>query len=102
MIALTFENCCQFPEDERSGLINSVSKEVKEKGLPDSKDAMWSYYIEQCRDNLHIILAMSPVGDDLRRRCRNFPGTCVSVHASKRACVYICMYVSIDRGSANR
>jgi len=63
-----------FPEDERSGLINSVAKEVKEKGLPDSKDAMWSYYIEQCRDNLHIVLAMSPVGDDLRRRCRNFPG----------------------------
>jgi dynein heavy chain len=63
-----------FPEDERQGLINSVAKEVKEKGLPDSKDAMWSYYIEQCRDHLHIVLAMSPVGDDLRRRCRNFPG----------------------------
>ena len=63
-----------FPEDERSGLINSVAKEVKERGLPDSKDAMWSYYIEQCRDNLHIVMAMSPVGDDLRRRCRNFPG----------------------------
>jgi dynein heavy chain len=57
-----------FPEDERSGLINSVAKEVKEKGLPDSKDAMWSYYIEQCRDNLHIVMAMSPVGEDLRRR----------------------------------
>jgi dynein heavy chain len=63
-----------FPEDERSGLINSVAKEVKEKGLPDSKDAMWSYFIEQSRDNLHIVMAMSPVGDDLRRRCRNFPG----------------------------
>jgi dynein heavy chain len=63
-----------FAEDERSGLINSVAKEVKEKGLPDSKDAMWSYFVEQSRNNLHIVLAMSPVGDDLRRRCRNFPG----------------------------
>jgi dynein heavy chain len=26
------------------------------------------------KDNLHIILAMSPAGDSLRIRCRNFPG----------------------------
>ena len=63
-----------FDDEERSGMINSVAKEVKEKGLPDSKDATWAYYIQQCRDNLHVVMAMSPVGDDLRRRCRNFPG----------------------------
>jgi len=30
--------------------------------------------VTRCRENLHIILAMSPAGDTLRVRCRNFPG----------------------------
>ncbi|EKX52600.1 hypothetical protein GUITHDRAFT_157080 [Guillardia theta CCMP2712] len=63
-----------YAEDEREGIINSMRREVKEKGLPDSKDSCWNYFVESSRDNLHIVLAMSPVGEDLRRRCRNFPG----------------------------
>eukprot|EP00961_Rhodomonas_salina_P138635 1865069-Rhodomonas_salina.2 len=63
-----------YAEDERESLIGSVRKEIREKGLPDSRDACWSYFVEKSRDNLHIVLAMSPVGEDLRRRCRNFPG----------------------------
>jgi len=34
----------------------------------------WNYFLEKSKDNLHIILAMSPAGDNLRIRCRNFPG----------------------------
>jgi dynein heavy chain len=30
--------------------------------------------VEKCRNNLHVVLAMSPVGETLRTRCRNFPG----------------------------
>ena len=34
------------------------------------------------RDNLHIVLAMSPAGETLRVRCRNFPGlvSCSSIN----------------------
>jgi dynein heavy chain len=35
---------------------------------------MWNYFLEKTKDNLHIVLAMSPAGDMLRIRCRNFPG----------------------------
>lgn len=28
----------------------------------------------RCRNHLHVVLAMSPAGDTLRKRCRNFPG----------------------------
>lgn len=35
---------------------------------------MWNYFLEKSRENLHIVLAMSPAGDTLRIRCRNFPG----------------------------
>ena len=30
--------------------------------------------MNKCRNNLHIVLAMSPSGSKLRLRCRNFPG----------------------------
>ena len=35
---------------------------------------MWNFFLEKTRNNLHIVLAMSPAGSTLRLRCRNFPG----------------------------
>lgn len=35
---------------------------------------MWSYFLATCAQNLHVVLCMSPAGDALRNRCRNFPG----------------------------
>ncbi|KAJ1617774.1 dynein heavy chain and region D6 of dynein motor-domain-containing protein [Pavlovales sp. CCMP2436] len=63
-----------YEEAERDGIINNVRDEVVKKGLPDSKDAVWQYFVDKCRDNLHIVLAMSPIGEALRVRCRSFPG----------------------------
>lgn len=37
-------------------------------------DAVWSYFLRTCAENLHVVLCMSPDGDALRNRCRNFPG----------------------------
>ncbi len=48
--------------------------QVEKKGLLATKESCWSYYVEKCRNNLHVVLAMSPVGETLRSRCRNFPG----------------------------
>lgn len=48
--------------------------EAKKKGMGETKDDLWNYFLEKVKDNLHIILAMSPAGDSLRIRCRNFPG----------------------------
>ena len=33
----------------------------------------YSYFISKVRRNVHLVLAMSPVGSDLRRRMRMFP-----------------------------
>lgn len=52
----------------------SVRPEVEKKGLLASKESCWAYYVQKCRNNLHVVLAMSPVGESLRTRCRNFPG----------------------------
>lgn len=42
---------------------------ITEKGLPETRDAMWSAFINRVRDNLHIVLAMSPGGWCARCAC---------------------------------
>jgi len=39
----------------------------------DYRDGGWTYFTKACANNLHVVLSMSP-GDELRERCRNFPG----------------------------
>lgn len=39
----------------------------------DCRDGGWTYFLKTCINNLHVVLSMSP-GDELRERCRNFPG----------------------------
>jgi len=34
---------------------------------------VFSYFTEQCRRNLHLVLALSPIGEAFRRRVRMFP-----------------------------
>ena len=63
-----------YAQDEKDGLCNTVRQEVKHAGLAETPDNLWSYYVNKCRNNLHIILAMTPSGSKLRLRCRNFPG----------------------------
>ena len=63
-----------YEESERDALTSAIRDEAVKKGSLDSKEALWQYYINKCRDNLHIVLAMSPVGETLRVRCRSFPG----------------------------
>jgi dynein heavy chain len=63
-----------FEEDEREALISSVRQEAVSRGVADTRDALWSFFVNKCRDNLHIVLCFSPVGPNLRQRCRSFPG----------------------------
>ena len=48
--------------------------EATKQGCPPTREAIWQYFVNKCANNLHIVLAMSPVGEVLRTRCRNFPG----------------------------
>ncbi|TPP46731.1 Dynein heavy chain and region D6 of dynein motor family protein [Leishmania donovani] len=62
-----------FTEEEKEPLYASVAEDVEGAGLAPSKDNKWTSFIARCRDNLHVVLSMSPSGDALRTRCRNFP-----------------------------
>ena len=63
-----------YEQDEKDALMNTVRAEVAAAGLPPTPDSLWAYYVNKCRNNLHIVLAMSPSSSKLRVRCRNFPG----------------------------
>jgi dynein heavy chain len=62
-----------YCEEEKDTIVGSVRDNVARLGIVETKDNCWKFFIDRCRDNLHLVLAMSPIGENLRTRCRNFP-----------------------------
>ena len=47
--------------------IKSTLEEVaKKEGVEDNAQAIFQYLVNRVRANLHVILCMSPVGEDFR------------------------------------
>nr|XP_040226033.2 dynein axonemal heavy chain 10 isoform X2 [Anopheles coluzzii] len=63
-----------FTDDEKDQIIGQCRGAAQEHGYAPSKDGVWSFFLERAVRNLHVVLCMSPEGDALRNRCRNFPG----------------------------
>nr|XP_023024309.1 dynein heavy chain 10, axonemal [Leptinotarsa decemlineata] len=63
-----------FTDDDKEQIINQCRIPAKNAGYGIAKDSVWHYFIHQCQDNLHVVLSMSPTGEILSKRCRNFPG----------------------------
>lgn len=40
--------------------------DAKKDGIQDTPDSMFAYLVERVRNNLHVILCMSPVGEPFR------------------------------------
>uniref|UniRef100_H2Z3M7 Dynein axonemal heavy chain 7 n=1 Tax=Ciona savignyi TaxID=51511 RepID=H2Z3M7_CIOSA len=65
-----------FAADEKQELIEAVRPVMAQNAGPNtdfSPLAMFSFFVSRCRDNLHIIIAFSPIGDAFRNRLRQFP-----------------------------
>lgn len=52
---------------------SAVRPLMQAAGLPVTKMGMYSYFKDQVRNHLHIVLCMSPIGDVFRQRLRMFP-----------------------------
>ena len=63
-----------YDQDEKDAIIGQVREAAGQAGVVPTFENLWQFYISMCKANLHVVLAMTPSGDDLRRRCRNFPG----------------------------
>jgi dynein heavy chain len=59
--------------EEKDNIVNVVRPKVKNDGIPDTPDNCWNWYINRVRQNLHMSLCFSPVGEAFRRRARQFP-----------------------------
>ncbi len=61
-----------FAKDEVMTIIEAVMPKAKRAGRGISPPEVYAYFVEQCRANLHMVLAMSPVGDAFRSVLRPF------------------------------
>jgi len=66
-----------FPLDEKQEIqekMRSLDRQRdKSKQTDGSPVALFNLFIERCRNQLHIVLAMSPIGEAFRNRLRKFP-----------------------------
>merc|ERR1719440_1172553 len=62
-----------FPQDEADKICGDMIPVCDALGIPASRDNCFATFVKRVWDKLHIVLGMSPVGDSLRIRCRNFP-----------------------------
>ncbi|XP_044928668.1 dynein axonemal heavy chain 3 isoform X4 [Mustela putorius furo] len=64
-----------FPADEKADLVEKMQMAARTEGekIEVTPLSMYNFFIDRVKKNLHIVLAMSPVGDAFRNRLRMFP-----------------------------
>ncbi|CAF4573133.1 unnamed protein product [Rotaria sp. Silwood1] len=61
-------------QDEREKMIIGCRPGAKDAGIAENdRDGIYTFFINRVRNNLHLVLCMSPVGSSFRTRCRMFP-----------------------------
>ena len=66
-----------FAADDKAQIIDGMR--VHAKNLPNGKgknmsaEDLWEFYLQRCQQNLHVLLAFSPIGSAFRDRLRAFP-----------------------------
>lgn len=67
-----------FVKDEKFEVLDAMRPIAKANSLPDSADDLWTLFIDRVRNHLHVVLAMSPIGDGFR--CVSHPLPCLVVY----------------------
>lgn len=70
-------NTGEVPNLFKPEIIDIIVEDLREKavslGYNDTRASIMECFTAQVRENLHIVLTFSPVGSQLRDRCRQFP-----------------------------
>uniref|UniRef100_A0A8C8XZF1 Dynein axonemal heavy chain 2 n=1 Tax=Panthera leo TaxID=9689 RepID=A0A8C8XZF1_PANLE len=62
-----------YKTDEFEEIQTLISEQAKAEQVPQSSDSLFAYLIERVRNNLHIVLCLSPVGNSFRNWIRQYP-----------------------------
>ncbi|XP_063587791.1 dynein axonemal heavy chain 3-like [Penaeus indicus] len=64
-----------YSNEEKAEILEKIQLVAKEEGkkMDASPLTLYGYFIDRVRSNLHLVLAVSPVGDTFRTRLRTFP-----------------------------
>ncbi|XP_008197222.2 dynein axonemal heavy chain 3 [Tribolium castaneum] len=64
-----------YAPDEKAEILERMQNAARESGkkIDLTPLALYNFFIERVKHNLHVALCMSPIGDSFRVRCRMFP-----------------------------
>uniref|UniRef100_A0A8I3PUB4 Dynein axonemal heavy chain 2 n=1 Tax=Canis lupus familiaris TaxID=9615 RepID=A0A8I3PUB4_CANLF len=62
-----------YKTDEFEEIQMLIAEQAKADQVSQSSDSLFTYLIERVRNNLHIVLCLSPVGDPFRNWIRQYP-----------------------------
>ncbi|XP_031208338.1 dynein heavy chain 2, axonemal isoform X2 [Mastomys coucha] len=62
-----------YKSDEFEEIQNQIIEQARAEQISESSDSIFAYLIERVRNNLHIVLCLSPVGDPFRNWIRQYP-----------------------------
>lgn len=70
-----------FAKDDLQQIRDDVHKLAVLSGCRDTPDALYSFFVNQAQQNLHLVVAMSPAHKQFRTRLRQFPAlvSCTSI-----------------------
>jgi dynein heavy chain len=63
-----------YGKDELPAIYDGVRKRAADAESGGTAEELWAFFVDSIRSNLHVILAMSPVGSAFHTRCRFYPG----------------------------
>lgn len=66
-----------FQADERGEILEAVAgpaqAQSEDKNAEFTPLALFQFFVNRCKENLHIVIAFSPIGEAFRNRIRQFP-----------------------------
>ena len=62
-----------FSVEEKDAIYNSIRPAAKGAGISDTRENCLGFFIDRVKNNLHMALCFSPVGESFRNRSRKFP-----------------------------
>uniref|UniRef100_A0A670KJQ6 Dynein axonemal heavy chain 2 n=1 Tax=Podarcis muralis TaxID=64176 RepID=A0A670KJQ6_PODMU len=62
-----------YKPDEFEEIQTHIIDAARTEGIQESQDSLFAFLIERVRNNLHVVLCLSPVGDPFRNWIRQYP-----------------------------